>query len=221
MNDPRERFDSIIRMAMDRGPEFIHDLWQDYFDYSAAGVSSGAARQLGVLQDIRRYSAAILSEAEERFPMPEFTGEYGVPSGFIRRKGLLDRLFSRDVTVVLRRPESPTWIKLSRPLQTDMRFPWQMALAGNEYIKQSQGTLVSSRYVKVLGSTAYEMCYSVPHARSLDHVLKPDHPDFLAELQRAEVTFVCKPGNVVRALLETRSRENDKSSFDEFVQSLR
>lgn len=220
MSDPRERFDSIVRLAMDSGPEYIHDLWQDLFDHSAAGVSSGASRQLGVLQDVGHYSPAILSEAEKRFPMAEFHGRYAIPSGFIKRKGLLDMLFSRDVTVVLRKPDSPSWIKLARPLQSDMRFPWQMAHAANEYLKRFQGSVASSRYVEILRSTGYEMSYNVPHARSLDHLLKPEHPDFLAELQRVEVAFVCQPGKIVRVLLETRSPDTDKAKLDEFVQSL-
>jgi hypothetical protein len=35
------------------------------------------------------------------------------------------------------------------------------------------------------------------------------------------VALICNPNTVVRALLETRSLEEDKPAFDEFVQSLR
>lgn len=221
MPDSRERYDNVIRTAMDRGPEYIHSLWEDYFDHSAAGVHEGARRQLGILEHVRNYSPAILQQAEQRFPKANLTGSFNVPAGFVQKKGLLTSLFSRDVPVELRKANSLTKIKLSRPLSTDMRFPWQLALAANEYLKKSKGQLLSSRYLQVRGSTAYEMCYIVPHAVSLDKVLQPDHPDFLAALKRAEMAVVCNPNAVVRALLETRSLEEDGSSFDAFVQSLK
>lgn len=221
MSDSRERYDNLVRTAMDRGPDYIHSLWEDYFDHSAAGVHEGSSRQLGILEHVRHYSPVILKEAEERFPKGDLAGSFTVPTGWVQQKGLLTSLFSRDVTVELRKVNSLAKIKLTKPMSTEMRFPWQLALAANKYIKESGGKIESSRYVQIHNCTGYEMCYDVPHSVSLDKLLKPDHSDFLASLQRAEVALICNPSHVVRALLESRSMEEDKSTFDAFLQSLR
>ncbi len=206
---------------MESGPEYIHSLWKDYFDHSAAGVHEGARWQLGVLENIRNYSPTVLQQAEERFPKATLTGSFTVPSGFVQKKGLMTAIFSPSVHIELRKRNSLAKIKLSTPLPTDMRFPWQLALAANEYIKKTNGNLISSRYLTIKGSTVYEMCYTAPHSFALDNVLQPGHKDFLAPLQRAEVALICNPNVLVKALLESQSLEEDKPAFDEFVQSLK
>lgn len=206
MSDRRDRYEPVIRTAMSEGPEYVHGLWTDYFDHSATGLSEGAARQLGILNDIRNYPPALLKEAEEQFPVADVRGSFTVPHGYTyRRKGLVDRLLSREVGIVLHNQSSAAAIKLSEPLRTDMRFPWQLVIAANEYLRRSDGTLLASRYLQVGGSIAYEMCYASP----------------LTGSRRAEVGIVCKPLAVVRVLLEAPSLDCDKGAFDEFLRSLR
>ena len=98
-----------------------------------------------------------------------------------------------------------------------MRFPWQIIIACNEYLHKFKGKLSSSKYIHIANSTAYEMCYVVPHARSY----KLEDKSFMDQLHRAEVGIVIKPGKLLRILLETDSLARDKQIFDTFLKSLR
>lgn len=100
---------------------------------------------------------------------------------------------------------------MSKRLQADLRFPWQLAIAANKYLKEHDGELLASRYTSLLGATAYEMTYRGPHVRSLRSGVP---------LERVEVAVPIHPQQTVRALLEAESIAPEAQAFEEFVRSL-
>jgi hypothetical protein len=208
----RGRWDRIIRAAMDGGPEVVHEYWKALFGESFVEEREAANRALAVLRDVGYYSPSILAEAEQRFPEGTFAGTWSVPSGFTTARGVLRSLgLQPRIAVRLVRPGTETKLQLSKRLETDLRFPWQLVIAANQYLKEHDGELLASRYTSVLGATAYEMTYKAPHVRSLRTGVR---------LERVEVAVPIHPQRTVRALLEAESVRPEAQAFEEFVHGL-
>jgi len=205
----------LVQHAMTQGPEYIHDLWDTMFNDEYDSARRMASISIEFLNHPERYPPASLQTARSQFPIGAFQRKWTLPGGWQERKGLaafFSRTFRRCLgQFVVGEPDA--WIVVSTPDRPDSLFPWQLAISSNTYLKGTNAERLSSRYVRIAGSTGYEVCYKAPHviSMSLDRALRP--------LVRAQATFVASSGEY-NVLLETDSLERHKPAFDEFVASL-
>lgn len=207
----------LVEHAMKRGPECIHDLWHTMFHDEYDSARRTASVSIEFLNHPERYPPVSLQAAEAEFPIGTFRRNWKLPRGWQVRGGIasfFSRIFRRCLTQFFLPGEPDTRIVVSMPDRADSRFPWQLAISSNLYLKSTDGERLSSRYVPVAGSTGYEVCYKAPHviSMSMESGFRP--------LQRAQVTFVSSPGLEYNVLLETDSLERHKSAYDEFIASL-
>lgn len=206
----------LVRHAMTRGPDYIHELWDTMFNDEYDSSRRMASISIEFLNHPDRYPPALLEAARSQFPIGQFRHKWAIPNGWQERRGfaaLLSRTFRRCLAQFVLVGAPDTWIVVSTPDSVDSLFPWQLTIASNTYLKGTNGERLSSRYVPVAGTIGYEVCYKAPHviSTSMERGFRP--------LVRAQVTFITSSGEY-NILLETDALESHKAAFDGFVASI-
>jgi acetolactate synthase regulatory subunit len=203
----------IVGKAMTQGSAYIERLWDCICDENEENKAEQRILSTHVefLNHPERYPPDLCEQARQQFPkakLPEWRWE--MPAGFQTVgwfKGWFFRLVFRRL-LMLEVPGHPErGISVFYVGQTDMLFPWQLAIELNLYLKSKNQRRLLSRYVTVLNSTGYEVCYHAPFIK--------------VGLQRAHVALVVEPERQLHIALETTSLEQDKPAFDKFLASFR
>jgi len=178
------------------------------------------------LEKPTNYPADIRQDLLVRFPPARLNSRWTAPPGFAIESGFFARMRQRRRNLLLAMTTAGAkWprIEVSNPARQAVTFPWVHVFPINDFLRFHGMRRLSSAYVAVGGSTAYEICY------------KPsDHPGHFGQrgptdlyreavkdnLEYAMVLVVTDHDEGYQITFTARSLQSDKARFDEFITTL-
>ncbi len=167
-----------------------------------------AKSYLSSLMSMEKYPPELRARAEAEFPPFGHDPQWEVPKSFRPERGLLGWLHSAsgsDVEARLRRGPRGSLIIINRPSSTQFLYPWQQAISAYRALLGAGPRFsdISARYVPVGKTKMCEVCYR----EGSRGVIK--------------LPVLLKPGLERMFEFQTRSLQEEKPFFDEFVRALR